>query len=84
MQRHGIECVQLLTVQLFPQTSPSIAEPHLNPSFGQFCSVKIETLGKFGASWCVCTAVGQPAFSHVQILAEELALRLGCGLHWRK
>jgi len=39
----------------------------------------METVGKFVASWCICTPVGQPAFSHVQIMAEELALRLGCG-----
>lgn len=40
LQRHGIESVQLLAVQLFPQTSPSVAEPHLNSSFCQFRPVK--------------------------------------------
>jgi hypothetical protein len=40
LQRHGLESVQLLAVQLFPQTSPSVAEPHLNSSFSQFCPVK--------------------------------------------
>lgn len=40
LQRHGIESVELLAVQLFPQTSPSVAEPHLNSSLRQFCPVK--------------------------------------------
>jgi hypothetical protein len=40
LQGHGIESVQLLTVQLFPRTSPAVAEPHLNTSFRQFCPVK--------------------------------------------
>lgn len=36
MEGHGVESIQLLTVQLLPQPRSSVAEPHLDASLRQF------------------------------------------------